>query len=69
MSEVNPVPFRLLDWGFQFGSATITRTCSDHKEGWVVINLDTPKGSWDLYVTKTGKVRIYNKQTGEELTK
>lgn len=63
------IPYGELPWGFQFGSAVITRTCSDQKKGWVVITLDTPKGSWDLYVTKTGKVRIYNKQTGEELTK
>ena len=59
---------RITEFGFEFGAATVTRACSDKKKGWVIVLLDTPKfhhnGSIQIYVTKTGKVRIYD-STGE----
>jgi len=48
-------------YGFEFGPATISRLISD-KKGWVVIGLETPKHTngkeIQIYVTKTGKVRV-----------
>lgn len=51
--------FHTTSYGFKWGAAEITRLASDGKKGWVVIGLDTPKTDVQLYITKTGKVRIY----------
>jgi hypothetical protein len=45
-------------FGFEFGAASVCRCCSDDKKGWVVIEVKTPRGAVDIYVTKTGKVSI-----------
>lgn len=45
-------------YGFDWGAAKITRCFSDYKKGWVAILLETPKHNIQIYVTKTGKVRI-----------
>ena len=49
-------------YGFDYGSAKITRCFSDDKKGWVTILVETPKhkggNALQIYVTKTGKVRI-----------
>jgi len=52
--------------GFDFGAASVTATCSDEKKGWVIVSLCTPKEQLQIYVTKTGKVRIHDKN-GKEL--
>ena len=54
-------------YGFEYGPAKISRCISDEKKGWVVLMLETPKMAIQLYVTKTGKVRVYNYKTGKEL--
>lgn len=53
------VHFKETNYGFEYGSATITRLHHNEKKGWVVIELKTPKKYLQLYVTKTGKVRIH----------
>lgn len=45
-------------FGFEFGAASITRICSDAKAGWVLMLLRTPKRELEIYVTKTGKIRV-----------
>lgn len=53
---------KITEFGFEFGPAEIVRACSDEKKGWVIILLKTakhPKGI-QLYITKTGKVRVYS---------
>ena len=45
-------------YGFAWGAAKITRCFSEAKNGSVVLLLTTPKQMIQLYVTKTGKVRI-----------
>lgn len=55
------IPFAELDYGFQHGAARVTRICSDEKRGWVVLQIETPKSSIQVYVTKTGKIRIHDK--------
>lgn len=54
-------------YGFDWGAAKITRCFSDEKKGWVTILVETPKHTLQIYVTKTGKVRIHDK--GEEWRK
>ena len=55
---------KITDYGFNCGSAKVTRCCSDPKEGWAIISVDTPRhtgnNALEIYVTKTGKVRIYD---------
>lgn len=47
-------------YGFEYGAATIERACSDEKKGWVMLLIRTPKhkDGIQVYVTKTGKVRV-----------
>lgn len=47
--------------GFEYGAAKINRMCSDEKKGWVSISVSTPRDQVQIYVTKTGKVRVWNK--------
>ena len=51
-------------YGFEWGAAHVQRAFSDDKRGWVTLTLDTPKhaghDSLQIYVTRTGKVRIYD---------
>lgn len=68
--------FKEIKYGFEYGSCAITRITSDEKKGWITLGLKTQKyqvGSpitnetiptMQIYVTKTGKVRIYD-QYGE----
>ena len=53
-------------FGFDWGAAKITRCFSDSKKGWVTILLETPKqqhgNALQIYVTKSGKVRINDAQ-------
>jgi len=58
------IPYEELKFGFRYGAATVERCCSDEKKGWVVIEMETPKQKIQLYVTKTGKIRI-NDSEGE----
>ena len=51
--------YRECQYGFEYGAATVTRLFSDEKKGWVVCEVKSPKDSIQVYVTKTGKIRIY----------
>lgn len=46
-------------FGFEFGALDVRRACSDEKAGWVTVDLTTPKARLQVYVTKTGKVRVF----------
>lgn len=62
MSAQQPsIPFAELSYGFQYGAAKVTRVCSDDKKGWITLEIATPKQSIQVYVTKTGKIRIHDK--------
>lgn len=52
--------FKETQYGFDWGAASINRICSDAKKKWVVFEITTPKISVQIYVTKTGKIRIYS---------
>jgi len=61
-----PIHFKELEYGFEWGAAKVERHISDDKQGWIIVGLETPKRTLQIYVTKTGKVRIINYKTGEE---
>ena len=46
-------------YGFEYGTAKVERIASDEKRQWVVIGVTTPKHKVAVYVTKTGRVRLY----------
>ena len=48
-------------YGFIYGSANVTRLISDDKKGWVTIGITTKKTAIQVYVTKTGKIRVFDK--------
>jgi hypothetical protein len=51
-------------YGFNFGAAAVNRACS--RDGWVILTVDTPRETLEVYVTKTGKIRVF--KPGKELT-
>ena len=53
--------FAVTQYGFQYGAAEVTRMCSDEKKEWVCLGIETPRDKLQIYVTKTGKVRVWNK--------
>lgn len=65
MSEIHYKPTQ---YGFEYGSAKIERLFSDEKRGYVTISVETPKykqggkehSAIQIYITKTGKVRIFS---------
>lgn len=61
------VEFKELEYGFKYGDATVERYMSDEKKGWIILGLETSKHRLQLYVTKTGKVRIYDEDNKEWL--
>lgn len=65
--KLNEMIFKELKYGFKYGDATIERHISDEKKGWVVLGLETSKRKLQIYVTKTGKVRIYDEDGKEWL--
>jgi hypothetical protein len=44
-------------YGFEFGSADVS-ACAQHR-GTTIVRVKTPKATIDVYVTKTGKARVY----------
>ena len=48
-------------YGFEYGAAIVSRLISDDKKGWVTIGVSTKKQAIQIYVTKTGKIRIFDK--------
>jgi hypothetical protein len=49
-------------YGFEYGAAKVERLHSDKCKGWVIIGIDTPRHNLQIYVTKTGRVRVYDGQ-------
>ena len=49
------------DYGFKWGPVEVDRAANDDKKGWVVLMVKTKKHPHGIqvYVTKTGKVRVY----------
>lgn len=52
-------------YGFNYGALDIERSCSDEKKGWIVVTLRTKKQSIQVYVTKSGKIRLHDQYSRE----
>ena len=53
--------FKETTYGFEYGAAKVTLLYSYSKKGWVIFVLSTKKyPALEIYVTKTGKVRVFN---------
>jgi hypothetical protein len=60
------IHFADIPYGFEFGSAKVIRQMSDEKKGWVMMDVKTSRADIQIYVTKTGKVRLFNNKTQKE---
>ncbi len=58
--------YKQTDYGFEWGSAKIERLCMDEKKGWVYLRVKTPKGNVELYITKSGKIEVYDATTPDK---
>ena len=54
-----------IKYGFKYGSAKIERLCSCEKRKWVLVGVETKKRAVDIYITKTGKIRIFDRGGSE----
>jgi len=52
--------FKETGYGFEWGAASIERISSDNKTGWIVVQVKSDKGSVQVYVTRTGKIRVFS---------
>jgi len=55
----------ITEFGFTFGALEVSRI--NEWRGRAIIKLLSPKAELDVYVTPTGKVRIWNKKTDKEV--
>lgn len=60
MSDQQQLHYKETEYGFEFGAASVTRVCSDEKKGWVAIQVASKKQYLQIYVTKTGKIRVHS---------
>ena len=69
MNNPSQIRYEETQFGFNYGAAEIVRIHSDDSKGWVILQLKTPKKRLQIYVTKTGKVRIFDElNNGKEIT-
>jgi hypothetical protein len=54
--------YKETEFGFDWGSAKITHCFSDEKKEGTTLRVVTPKHNIQIYVTKTGKVRIFDEK-------
>ena len=47
-------------WLRPWSCAKIECLASDEKKGWVYLGVTTPRDSIEIYITKSGKMRVYN---------
>lgn len=59
-------PFRSKDYGFKWGDAEVTRLGSGDP-GWVVIEIKSQRRALQVYVTRTGKMRLFAGKTEVQL--
>jgi len=53
------------DHGFKFGAAEVSCMCSIESHGWSIIGIETPRVDLQLTVTRTGLVRIHDRDGNE----
>ena len=60
------VHYKETEYGFEYGDMKVERLTSDDEKGWVVLGVSSTKSNLQIYVTKTGKIRV--DKDGVELT-
>ena len=60
------VHYKENEYGFEYGAMKVERLMSDDKKGWVILGVSSTKSKLQIYVTKTGKIRVH--KAGVELT-
>jgi hypothetical protein len=53
--------------GFEWGEATVTRLFSDDQKGYVTIGVKSSKEELQIYVTRSGKIRVHQADGAEWL--
>lgn len=53
------------EFDFNWGAAEVSRLFSNNAKGWVTVGIKTPKGEIQVYVSKTGKIRVHDKSGAE----
>lgn len=66
-NEREAIRREITDYGFKYGAAEVTRIHADESKGYVLIAVKSPKDELQIYVTRTGKIRVWNYKTGQEL--
>ena len=62
------IHFEIKEYGFEYGSLSVTRLHSREHDKSVVLGLKTPKREFQVYATKLGKIRIFDcKLNGKEV--
>lgn len=59
------VHFKETQYGFEYGAAKVTRIHSDEVKKYVVIGIESSKRQIQVYITKTGKIRVFDHGKGE----
>lgn len=61
MTKEKIIHYKETQYGFEYGSARVERAFSDEDKGWVAFLITTPKypNGLQVYVTKTGKIRVF----------
>ena len=54
--------FEELPYGFRYGPATVERIGHDPKRGVVVISIESEHGGIDVHVSRSGKIRVYDRE-------
>jgi hypothetical protein len=60
------VHYKENEYGFEYGAMKVERLMSDDKKGWAILGVSSAKSKLQIYVTKTGKIRVH--KDGVELT-
>lgn len=53
------------EYGFTWGAAEVSRLFSDDRKGSVTIGVKTAKDEVQIYVSKTGKIRVHDNSGAE----
>ena len=53
------------EYGFEYGPVKVTRVTHCDRRGWVILQLTTEKSDIQIYVTRTGRVKIFPHGSGQ----
>ena len=65
MAKQYAIPYAETRYGFKWGGGEFRRVCDRKSDGSTVTQLRTDRTALDIYVTRTGKVRVFTHDGGE----